>query len=124
LKTADGQIGDFPFVGNRNADPFIYAFTKQFSVNHKNAYRIPDETTCIQSKKSRIYRSDGTVAGCYGRSFFRTDRGVQSVMDIEADFGQVEAEEVDLHGLFVRELACHLGVFDAIVDGLEILGGN
>ncbi len=44
------------------------------------------------------------------------------MVDVEAYFFQVEAEEVYFYGV-VAELAGDFGVFDAVVDGFEILGG-
>lgn len=43
------------------------------------------------------------------------------MVNIEADFFEVEAEQVHLD-LFAADLTRQLGILDAIVDRLEILG--
>jgi hypothetical protein len=45
------------------------------------------------------------------------------MVDVEADFFQVEAEEVYFYGI-VADLVIYMCVFDAVVDGFEILSGG
>jgi len=102
----------------------ISAFAQQDPIYHKRPDRITRENTRIQSKEPCVDRGDCSLPACYRRRFFRADRGVQCVMDIEADLGQVKPEKVYFHRFLVRELACNLSVFDAVVDGFEVLGGG
>ena len=41
-------------------------------------------------------------------------------MDVEADFFEIEPEQVDID-LEAADIACNLGVFDAVFDGFKIL---
>jgi hypothetical protein len=96
-------------------------FTPDRAVNDENASSIARELALVQSKKSCVDRGDGSVAFRYRRCRFDADRPIERVMDIQPDFREIEAEEIYFDGI-VAELSIGQRVFDAWMDGLEILG--
>jgi hypothetical protein len=111
----------FPIVHENHRDPIVHAFAVEPPINHQNPSSITRELALVQSKKSCVDRGDGSVAFRYRRCRFDADRPIERVMDIQPDFREIEAEEIYFDGI-VAELSIGQRVFDAWMDGLEILG--
>jgi len=111
----------FWFIGNKKRDSTVDALAQKFPVNHQNARRVARENAFVQSEKSRVYRRQRAVSGRNRRSRFKSDCRVERVNDIKPDFRQIKPQEIYFNDFGFRA-AFYFGVFDAVLQGFEILG--
>ena len=70
--------------------------------------------------EAKLNNAQAAGAAGMGPLAVGTDGGVQSVMDIETHFFEIEAKEIDIYK-FTADLAAHFGVLDTVFDCLPLL---